>query len=101
MQQVINIIKQTIKHCKNNGKMFHLPSLGRNDLTESRTTNNTDNTILYSETYEIKFNNGDWIKIIYESKDKCHTFQINPDKSVIRVTCSDSSFDFNDAWEEK
>ena len=36
----------------------------------------------------------------YQSKDKCRTFQINPDRSYVDVKCSDSTMDFVDAWDE-
>ena len=100
MKQVIELIKQAISECEKNGDMFKMPSLNRPDVEETRTDLGSHGSVLYSEEYRFDFENEDWIIIHYESKDKMRTFQVNPDRSVISVTCSDSSLNFSYAWDE-
>lgn len=100
MKQVIEQIKEAIAECERNGDMFKMPSLDRKDVKVTNTDLGSHGSVLYSEEYKIEFENGDWIHIKYESKDKMRTFQVNPDRSVIKVTCSDPALDFSDAWDE-
>lgn len=100
MKQVIEQIKAAIAKCETEGKMFNLPSLNRDDVKVNRIDTGSHGSVLTSDEYNIFFDNGDWIKIIYESKDKCRTFQTNPDRSIITVTCSDPSLNFSDGWDE-
>lgn len=100
MKQVIQLIKQAVAECEKKGDMFKMPSLNRADVKESRKDLGSHGSVLYSEEYRFDFENGDWIHILYESKDKMRTFQVNPDRSVITVTCSESSLNFSDAWDE-
>lgn len=79
--------------------MFNMPSLDgakveENDLPE-------EGADLLHREYDVNLENGESIHIDYHSKDKCRTFQVNPDRSVIKVECSDPSYDFSDAWDEK
>lgn len=101
MKQVIEQIKAAIAKCEAEGKMFSLPLLNRTDVKVDRKDTGSHGSVLTSDEYCIAFDNGDWIKIIYESKDKDRTFQINPDRSVISVTCSDPSLDFTYGWDER
>ena len=101
MKQVIEQIKAAVAKCEAEGKMFHLPSLNRADVTVTHNDMGSHGSVLTSDEYLIEFDNGGWIRIIYESKDKDRTFQINPDRSIITVTCSDSSLNFTDGWDEK
>ena len=80
--------------------MFNMPSLDKADVKVTKANTGSHGSVLYSEEYKIEFDNGDWIHIEYESKDKMRTFQVNPDRSVIGVTCSDPSLVFSDAWDE-
>lgn len=101
MKQVIEQIKATIAICKAERKMFNLPSLNRDDVKVNVKDLGSHGSVLTSDEYSILFDNGDWIHIIYESKDKDRTFQINPDRSIIRVECSDPSLNISDAWDER
>lgn len=101
MKQVLEQIKVAIAKCKAEGKIFNLPSLDRADVKVDRIDTGSHGSVLTSDEYNIVFDNGDWIKIIYESKDKERTFQSNPDRSVVTVICSDSSLNFTDGWDEK
>ena len=101
MKQVIEKIKEAIKEYEAKGDMFRMPTIDRKDVTIKETELEPSGSTLFKCEYQITFDNGDWIKIIYESKDKDRTFQINPDRSVVTVTCSDPSLNFTDGWDEK
>ena len=100
MEKVIELIKQSIANCEQKGEMFRLPQLDRNDVKITQKELGSHGSVIFSEEYKIEFDNGDWINIEYESKDKDRTFQINPDRSIIHITCSNSSLNFTDAWDE-
>lgn len=100
MQKVIEQIKQIIAECASNGEMFRLPIINRTDIQIKETDLEPTGSCLYRCEYKIDFDNGDWILIEYVSKDKCRTFKINPDRSVVEVTCSDPKLNFTDGWDE-
>ena len=98
-QEVIHIIKEQILQCKRNGEMFNLPEI-ENTKVEINDLPNKGADLLHQE-YKIEFPDGEYIHIDYHSKDKCRTFQTNPDRSVISVKCSQPELNFEDAWDEK
>lgn len=100
MKQIVELIKQKIADCEKKGNMFNMPAVDRKDVQVSKKDLESTGSSLYHCEYNVKFENGDWIHIDYQSKDKCRTFQINPDRSLIEVTCSDPSLNFSDAWDE-
>ncbi len=101
MKQVIEKIKEVIEDCKKKRVMFHMPVLNNSqDLNVVMKELEPIGAILYHCQYVISFGGGDKILIDYSSKDKSRTFQNNPDRSVIVVTCSDSSLNFTDGWDE-
>lgn len=101
MKQLIALIKDRIAECEAKGDMFHLPSVDREDVKVTVTKIESHSSVLCGDEYHIVLANGDWIHIVSKSKDKMRTFQTNPDRSVITVTCSDSSLNFTDAWDER
>ncbi len=101
MKQIIEQIKEVIKGYEAKGEMFHMPNIERFDVKVKKTDLKPTGSALFQCEYQIDFDNGDWIHIDYVSKDKCRTFQVNPDRSVITVTCSDSSLNFSDGWDER
>lgn len=101
MNRVIATIKRSISECKKKGYMFNMPSLNRDDVKITAKELESKGSSLYRYEYQIDFASGDWIHIEYASKDKSRPFQNNPDRSIIEVTCSDSSLNFIDAWDEK
>lgn len=100
MKQVINIIKQKIAECEMKGDMFDMPTLNRDDVTVTKNELEPKGASLYRYEYRMDFTGGGWIHIEYASKDMCRSFQVRPDRSVIEVTCSDSSLNFTDSWDE-
>ena len=101
MKQIIELIKNKIAECEAKGDMFRLPSIDREDVKVTVTDIDAHGSTLCGDEYNITLANGDWIHIVTESKDKMRTFQTNPDRSVITVICSDPSFNFTDAWDER
>lgn len=99
MKQIINLIKARVLECERNGDMFSLPYLENVEIKEEMLPN--ESATLYHYGYKITLPDGRFIDIDYQSKDKCRSFQNNPDRSYIMVKCSDSSYDFSDAWDEK
>lgn len=101
MKEIIDLIRCAIIECKEQGDMFHLPVIDRDDIIVEMQEHETIGSVLYSCEYRINMNNGGWIQIKYESKDKCRAFQVNPDRSYINISCSDPSLNFSDGWDEK
>lgn len=48
--------------------------------------------------YDILLPNDECVHIDYHSKDKCRVFQIEPNRSIITLNCSDPKFVFSDSW---
>lgn len=99
IQEVMQIIKEQILQCERDGEMFDLPKID-NTKVEINDLPNEGADLLHRE-YKIDFPNNEYIHIDYHSKDKCRTFQINPDRSVILVECSLPELDFTYSWDEK
>lgn len=100
MKKVIEIIKEAVSKCETKKDMFKMPSIDRDDVKVVETELEPTGSSLYRCEYTISFDNGEWIKIEYASKDKCRSFQISPDRSVIEVTSSDPSMNFTYGWDE-
>ncbi len=100
MIQIIDKIKDSISECARKKTMFQMPSFDRTDLKVFKTELASTGSVLYHCEYKINFDNGDWILLDYVSKDKCRSFQINPDRSVVNVTCSNPTLNFTDGWDE-
>lgn len=99
IHEAINIIKEQASLCEQNREKFDLPDISDakviiNDLP------NQGADLLHRE-YKIFLADGENIHIDYHSKDKCRVFQINPDRSVISVKCSQPELNFDDYWDEK
>ena len=97
--ETINIIKEQISKCEQSCEMFDLPNI-KNVKVVVNDLPNEGADLLHRE-YKIDFPDGEYIHIDYHSKDKCRTFQINPDRSVISVKCSQPELNFEDSWDEK
>lgn len=98
INNAISVIKNHITECKQTGDTFALPII-TNAKVEKIDAPNVGADLLHIE-YDITLADGNSIHIDYHSKDKCRTFKINPDRSIIYVTCSCSDFNFSDAWDE-
>lgn len=99
LQTAIEAIKARIEECKKNGTVFILPKLDGAEIIEENPE--PIGSELLHQDYFIKLADGCTINIMYQSKDKCRTFQIKPDVSIISVKCSDSNYNFTDGWDEK
>lgn len=101
MKEVIELIKAKINECKTQGDTFGMPIIDRDDVHVERKDLETGGGTLLHKEYNVNLDGGEWITVDYQSKDKCRTFQINPDRSYVDVKCSDPTMDFIDAWDEK
>lgn len=99
IQEALHIIKEKILQCEQTGKMFDLPKIENAQVVINDLPN--EGADLLHREYKIDIDNGESIYIDYHSKDKCRTFQINPDRSVILVKCSLPELDFTYSWDEK
>lgn len=98
MKEIIDAIRAKVEECKETADMFFMPHIDGVKVIE-RDLPNGGGT-LYHKEYKIALDDGGTITIDYRSKDKCRTFQLNPDRSYIEVTCSDPQYDFKDSWDE-
>ena len=99
MDSVIAAIKARIEECKAKGKMFTMPKI--EDCTiEEREGETSGSTLVHTEIV-LRLPDGRFIQVDYQSKDKSRTFSVVPDRSCIKVECSDHSNDFTDSWDER
>ena len=101
LEIAINSIKDRIEDCKNNGNLFYINTVGINGENIQHISHECNGSFLLHETYHITLPSGEKIDIDYESKDRCNSFQIQPDRSCITVSCTNSSLNFSDAWDER
>lgn len=98
MKKIIRTIKERIAECKLGGSMFTMPdlcgcSVSVQDLSCS-------GAVLSHRVFTVLLSDGRSVTIDYQSKDKSKTFSIVPDRSCVRVVCSDHSEDFSVSWDE-
>lgn len=96
-------IKLSVWNCIQKGKMFSLPIVpaGVNCVTKEI---EPDGSTLCGEEYKITFPTGEYIFGETRSKDKCRTFQENPDRSMISFIAYNADGieigRYADAWDE-
>ena len=98
MDKVIAAIKERIEECKATGSTFTMPRI-EGCTVEEREGQTSGSTLVHSE-FSLRLPDGRSIQVDYQSKDKSHSFRVLPDRSCIKVECSDHSNNFTDAWEE-
>ena len=84
MESIFNKIIKQIEDCENEGKMFDLPSFTDSTLDFKHSEVEPKGSILTGDEWHIS-KGDEYLDIEYVSKDKCRTFQINPDRSVITI----------------
>ena len=99
MDEIIAVIKKRIEECKAMGGMFTMPEIAGCTVEENE--GQTSGSTHAHSIYVLRLPDGRSIQVDYQSKDKSHSFQVVPDRSCIKVECSDHSNDFTDSWEEK
>lgn len=100
MKRIIEIIKTEVAECEKTGNMFQLPELNIDGVKVIHESLKGNGSTLYHDTYHIELHDGAFIDIDYQSKDKCRSYSVRPDRSYIVVKCSNPSFGFSDAWDE-
>jgi hypothetical protein len=101
MEKVFQDIVNETKKCGENQDMFRLPHIENYKIVEN--DNETNGATLLSRTYVVG-NETENITVNYESKDKCRTFQVNPDRNIVKITWrKDGKIidTFNTAWDDK
>ena len=99
MKEIIEKIRAEVEKCKETGNLFTMPHMDEVEFIETKCPSG-GGTLLHIE-YDITLPDGGTINIDYQSKDKCRTFQMRPDRSYIEVKCSDDQYNFRDGWDEK
>lgn len=100
MKQEIDQIKQGIEQCKSTGEMMPMPNFNGEGFSVKEFRLKPTGTILYRRRYKVNYDNGDWIQIEYSSKCSNSKTAASPRYSEVKVTCSDSSQNFTDGWDE-
>ncbi len=101
MKKVFEDIVDKTKKCEENQDMFSLPHIDNYKIVEIE--NKTGGATLLSRTYIIG-NETENITVDYESKDKCRTFQVNPDRNIVIISWKKEGEvidSFNTAWDDK
>lgn len=102
MKEIFNKIVDHTEQCSNVKESFTLPSFPDCNITESEYS--SGGATLYGKSYEISNGKGK-IVVTYESKDKCRTFQVNPDLNIVTVNQYDFTgklvSNFSQSWEDK
>ena len=98
MDRVIAAIRKRIEECKVTGAMFKMPKI--EDCTVEECEGETSGATLVHTEIVLRLPDGRFIQVDYQSKDKSHSFRVVPDRSCIKVECSDHSDDFTDSWDE-
>jgi hypothetical protein len=101
MERIFYDIIAIVVNCENNKDVFSLPILSDCQFTEKENPKN--GSVKCSKSYKI-CKGKDRIEILYESKDKCSTFQINPDRSTISMRLFINRQEtkmYSNSWDEK
>ena len=99
MDRIIAAIKERIEECKSAGNMFTMPQI--EGCTVEEYESQTSGSTLAHMEFVLLLPDGRSVRIDYQSKDRSHSFSVVPDKSFIKVECSDCSNDFTDSWDER
>lgn len=99
IEKVIQSIRSRIEECRSTGDMFTMPVLS--GCTISKHELPCLGAALSHCMFTVVLPDGRSVTIDYQSKDKSKTFSVVPDRSCIRIECSDHSNDFSDSWDEK
>tara|TARA_R100000935_G_C2835771_1_gene167983 strand:+ start:1418 stop:1726 length:309 start_codon:yes stop_codon:yes gene_type:complete len=101
MKELYDKIVNQIKECSKEQDMFILPSI--DDFETEESPYSTGGATLFGKKYVIK-NNEENIIVTYETKDKCRTFQVNPDLNIVTVEWSngnESIESYKESWSDK
>jgi len=101
MKKVFDDIIETIKNCEANCCMFNLPNIGNHEFVKKE--HEAKGSILFSISYIIG-NETENINIDYESRDKCRTFQVEPDLNIISVVWMKNGLvvdKLHSSWDDK
>lgn len=101
MKEVFEDIVKKTNECEEKQDMFSLPHIENYEIFE--TENQSGGATLLSRTWVIG-DEKENIKVDYESKDKCRTFQVNPDRNIVKISWNKDGEiidSHNTAWDDK
>lgn len=98
MDDIIKLIKERIEECKRSGDMFTMPIIEGAVVDECE--GDGGGSIMAHTVFTVRMPDGRSVVVDYKSKDRSHSYHIEPDRSLIAITCSDHSHDFSDSWDE-
>jgi hypothetical protein len=101
MRKVFNDIVEKTKACENSQSMFSLPAIENFKILEN--DNKPSGATLLSCTYVIGDENEN-ITVDYKSKDQCRTFQVNPDRNIVKILWKKDGKiidSFDTGWDDK
>lgn len=101
MKEIFEKNVNRVKECSEKQDMFVLPSTNNYEIEESEFS--SVGATLFGKKYIIK-NGEENIIVTYETKDKCRTFQINPDLNIVKVSWikgTESVDSYNESWSDK
>jgi hypothetical protein len=102
MKEIFDKIVEETEQCSKEKESFILPSFPDCNINEEDYS--SGGATLYGKRYEISNEQGKII-VTYESKDKCKTFQVNPDMNIVTVKHYDSAgnivSNYSQSWEDK
>ena len=101
MDKIKDQITNNIEQAKSLGDKFPAPVIDRKDVHIVETKLRACGLTRYKRSYKIDFDNGGWILVEYTSKAPSRTSATTANRSEVKVTSSDPSFNFSDSWEEK
>ena len=98
MDKIIEVLKERIQECKQRGSVFCMPEV--DGCSIEKRSGATSGSILSHSIFVLTFPDGRTVTVDYTSRDKSRPFSMVPDRSSIRITCSDHRDDFSDSWDE-
>lgn len=99
MEEILEIIKEKANLCEKEQKMFVLPIEAELYIVKHEEIQ-PSGSILIGDFWRLE-KDDEWLEVKYISKDKCRTFQINPDRSCLTINgvISKKIF-YSNAWDE-
>ena len=105
METIFDKIKKKVETCEKEGRMFTLPYFSDTSVVINHSEIDPTGSIITGDKWHIS-KDIEYLNIEYVSKDKCRTFQVNPDRSVITIKgCINiggilTNVDYSNGWDE-
>lgn len=106
MKTLYDAILTRIEECEQKRRMFIMPNVDASQYKIQHTEIPSTGSVITSDEWTIS-KGSESLHIRYESKDKCRTFQVKPDRSVIvikgQIMYGDTlkSINYSYGWDEQ